>query len=229
MSVYREPNPEHEYIMTVDVSKGRDRLFYLQVSILERPLLGVTAYNTISPLLLPNIIYKYAKLYNEAWVVVEANDQGSVVCNGLYYDLEYENLHTSSAVKANALGIEMNRKVKRLGCSSIKDIIETGKLKIMDENTILEISTFVAKGQSYEASDGNHDDLMMNLVMFGYFVSTQFFADMTDINLKQMMFEDKMRQIEYDIVPFGFVDDGISEIVTDGEFKVGTTSTQFRT
>lgn len=221
--VYREPNPEHEYIMTVDVSKGRgqDYSTFQVIDITERPFTQVATYrcNTISPLLLPNIIYKYAKLYNEAWVVVEANDQGTVVCNGLYYDLEYENLHTSSAVKANALGIEMNRKVKRLGCSSIKDIIETGKLKIMDENTILEISTFVAKGQSYEASDGNHDDLMMNLVMFGYFVSTQFFADMTDINLKQMMFEDKMRQIEDDIVPFGFVDDGITEVVTDGEFK----------
>jgi hypothetical protein len=78
----------------------------------------------------------------------------------------------------------------------------------VDENTILEISTFVGKGQSYEASNGNHDDLMMNLVMFGYFVSTQFFADMTDINLKDMMFRDKMSAIENDIVPFGFIDDG---------------------
>jgi hypothetical protein len=76
-----------------------------------------------------------------------------------------------SAVKANRIGIEMNRKVKRLGCSSIKDVLENNKLQIYDENSILEISTFVSKGQSYEASDGNHDDLMMNLVMFGYFIS----------------------------------------------------------
>jgi hypothetical protein len=210
--VYSEPVKDHEYVMTVDVSKGRgqDYSTFQVIDITERPFKQVCTYrnNTISPLLFPNIIYKYANLYNEAWVVVEANDQGSVVCNGLYYELEYENLHTSSATKANALGIEMNRKVKRLGCSSIKDILETSKLEIVDENTILEISTFIAKGQSYEASDGNHDDLMMNLVMFGYFVSTQFFADMTDINLKQMMFEDRMQQIADDVVPFGFVDDG---------------------
>ena len=92
--------------------------------------------------------------------------------------------------KADRIGIEMNRKVKRLGCSSIKDILENKKLEIVDdENAILEISTFVSRGQSYEASDGNHDDLMMNLVMFGYFISTQYFSDMTDINLKEMMFE----------------------------------------
>ena len=210
--IYNQPIREHEYVMTVDVSKGRgqDYSTFNVIDISERPFKQVAVYrnNTISPLLFPNIIYKYATLYNEAWVVVESNDQGTVVCNGLYYDLEYENLHTTSATKANALGIEMNRKVKRLGCSAIKDIIETGKLDIYDEQTILEISTFIGKGQSYEASDGNHDDLMMNLVMFGYFVSTQFFADMTDINLKQMMFEDRMQAIQDDIVPFGFIDDG---------------------
>ena len=110
----------------------------------------------------------------------------------------------------------MTRRVKRLGCSGIKDLLEENKLEIVDEETILEISTFVAKGQSYEASDGNHDDLMMNLVMLGYFVSTQMFSDMTDINLKQMMFENQMRQIEEDVVPFGFIDDA-SDIIEEIE------------
>ena len=168
--------------------------------------------NTISPILFPNVIYKYAKVYNDAYIVVESNDQGSVVCNGLYHELEYENLHVTSSIKASGLGIEMNRKVKRLGCSAIKDILENHKIKIVDEHTILEISTFEARGQSYEASDGNHDDLMMNLVMFGYFASTQYFGDMTDINLKQMLFEQKMQEIEDDMVPFGFIDDGSDAI-----------------
>ena len=171
--------------------------------------------NTISPILFPNIIYKYANLYNKAYVVVESNDQGGVVCNGLYHDLEYENVHVTSAVKAGAIGIEVNRKVKRLGCSAIKDILENNKLDIVDENTILEISTFVAKGQSYEASEGNHDDLMMNLVMFGYFASTQFFADMTDINMKQMLFDERMQQIADDVPPFGFIDDGSQHIMEE--------------
>ena len=106
----------------------------------------------------------------------------------------------------------MTRNSKRLGCSGIKDIIENEKIIINDTNTIMEISTFIAKGQSYEASDGNHDDLMMNLVMFGYFALTEMFQDMTDINLKEMMFKDKMRSIEEDLVPFGFIDDA-SDII----------------
>jgi len=214
--MYEEPIKGHDYIMTVDVSKGRgqDYSTFNLIDISVRPFAQVAVYrnNTISPLLFPNIIYKYAKVYNEAYVVIESNDQGTVVCNGLYHDLEYENIHLESAVKANAIGIEINRKTKRLGCSAIKDILENNKLNIVDENTILEISTFVARGQSYEASDGNHDDLMMNLVMFGYFSSTQYFGDMTDINLKDMLFNKQMKEIDDDLVPFGFIDDASEEI-----------------
>ena len=216
--VYTETIKDHDYIMTVDVSKGRgqDYSTFNVIDISVRPFRQVAVYrnNTISPILFPDIIYKYAKIYNNAYVVIESNDQGAVVCNGLYHELEYENMHVESTVKANALGVEMTRKVKRLGCSAIKDILENNKLDIVDENTILEISTFEARGQSYEASDGNHDDLMMNLVMFGYFVSTQFFSDMTDINIKQMLFDQRMKEIEDDIVPFGFIDDGSQHIAT---------------
>ena len=214
--IYEQPIKKHDYIMTVDVSKGRgqDYSTFTLIDISVRPFAQVAVYrnNTISPLLFPNIIYKYANSYNQAYVVIESNDQGSVVCNGLYHDLEYENIHLESAIRADAIGIEINRKTKRLGCSAIKDILENNKLIIVDEQTILEISTFVSRGLSYEASEGNHDDLMMNLVMFGYFTSTRYFGEMTDINLKDMIFKQKMKEIDDDIVPFGFIDDGSEEI-----------------
>jgi hypothetical protein len=216
LNVYKETIKGHDYIMTVDVSKGRgqDYSTFNVIDISVSPFEQVAVYrnNVMSPILFPNIIYKYAKIYNEAYVVIESNDQGGVVCNGLYHDLEYENMHVESAIKANALGVEMTRKVKRLGCSAIKDVLENHKLNIVDENTILEISTFEARGQSYEASNGNHDDLMMNLVMFGFFISTQYFNDMTNIDLKKMLFDQKMRDIDNDIVPFGFIDDGTDYI-----------------
>ena len=226
--LYEEPIKGHDYIMTVDVSKGRgqDYSTFNLIDISVRPFTQVAVYrnNTISPLLFPNFIYKYAKLYNDAYVVIEANDQGGVVCNGLYHDLEYENVHVESSIKANAIGIEINRKTKRLGCSAFKDLIENNKIKIIDEQTILEISTFEAKGQSYQASDGNHDDLVMNFVLFGYFVSTQYFSDMTDIDLKDMIFKQKLKEIEDDMVPFGIIDDGssyIDQIEQEEEFENG--------
>ena len=212
--VYEDPKTDHQYIMIVDVCQGRgqDYSTFNIIDVSVQPFQQVCVYrnNRISPILYPNILYKYGTLYNEAYVVIENNDQGMVVCVGLYQDLEYENIHLESAIKADSIGIRMDKKVKRMGCSAIKDLIEAHKINIVDENTIMEISTFVGRGISYEASDGNHDDLMMNLVLFGYFIGTQSFGDVSDVNIKEMLFEQRMREIEDDVPPFGIIDDGIA-------------------
>jgi hypothetical protein len=212
VSVYAEPKANHDYIMTVDVAKGRglDYSTFNIIDISTRPFKQVACYrnNLISPILFPDIIYKWAKKYNEAYVIVESNDAGSVVANGLYYDIEYENTHVESMIKANSIGVTMNRKIKRIGCSNLKDLLEEKRLHLVDINTISECSTFEARGNSFEASDGNHDDLVMNLVMFAWYVGSQSFIDNTDINLKQMLYEEKMKAIEDEVVPVGFIDDG---------------------
>jgi hypothetical protein len=216
MSVYEKPVEGHEYMAMVDVAQGRGK-DYSTMTIIDvsvKPFKQVATYrnNMISPLLLPDVIYKYATSYNEAYVVIESNDQGGVVCNGLYYELEYENVHLESAIKADSIGIRMTKKVKRIGCSHLKDLIEEGKLSVVDSQTIVELSTFKAKGTSYEADKGCHDDIVMNLVMFGYFVDTPFFLELTDINVKQMIHSDNLRMIEQDIVPFGFVQNGLDDL-----------------
>ena len=216
LRIYEEPIKDHFYITTVDVAKGvgGDYSTFNIIDTTTRPFKQVAVYrnNRISPILFPNIITKTCTAYNNAYVVVENNDQGTLVCNGIYYELEYENLHVESLIKSTGLGITMNKKVKRLGCSGFKDIIENNRIDIVDDQTILEISTFVAKGSSYEASDGNHDDLVMNLVMFGYFAGSQQFGDLTDIDLKQLLFEQRANDIDNDLPPFGFIDDGLDEV-----------------
>lgn len=207
--VYDKPLEGHNYIMLVDVARGRgqDYSTFNIIDVSTEPFKQVAVFrdNNISPLLLPDVCYKYATTYNEAYIIVESNDQGAIVCNGLYYDLEYENLFVESQVKANAIGATMTRRVKRMGCSNIKDLIEQGKLEIVDANTLIEMGTFVAKGSSYEASSNNHDDLMMNLVMFGWFVSTDIFNGLTDINMKNMLYQEQLQAIQDDMLPFGII------------------------
>ena len=211
MMMYEGPQRESQYVICVDVAKGRgqDYSTFNVIDISSRPFKQVAVYrnNLISPILFPDIIYKYANLYNEAYVIVENNDAGMLTCHGLHQDLEYENLHMESVVKSGGVGVEMTRRTKRIGCSGFKDLMEAGKLEIVDEQTIMEISTFEVKGASYEASDGNHDDLVMNLVMFGYFVSTSAFKEMSDIDVKRLMFNQRMKEIELDVPPFGIQDE----------------------
>ena len=215
VKVYKKPIKGHNYVMTVDVAKGRgqDYSTFNLIDISTNPFEQVAVYrnNTISPLLFPNVIYKYAEFYNQCIVVIESNDAGQVVCNGLYHELEYENMFVESTIKASGLGLNMTKKVKRIGCSAFKDLIENQKIDICDEDTILEISTFVARGQSYEASEGNHDDLVMNFILFGFFVGTTYFGELTDISIKKLMFEQRMLEIENDVLPFGIHDDGLPE------------------
>jgi hypothetical protein len=206
---------DHNYIILVDVAKGRgqDYSTFNVIDISTNPFRQVATYrdNLISPLLYPDVIYKYANLYNKALVVIENNDAGQVVCNGLFYDLEYENVYTSNGVKADAIGVYMDKKTKRIGCSHIKDLVEQKKIEIVDAETIVEMSTFVSKGQSYEAMVGMHDDLMMNLVMFGWFAATPMFAESVDTGMREYIYAQQMKQIEDEVLPFGFNDDGRQE------------------
>ena len=210
--IYAEPEEDKQYMMFVDVAKGRgqDHSTFNIIDITSRPFKQVCVFqdNSISPLLFPDVIYKYAKTYNNSYVIIESNDQGSVVCNGLYYELEYENVYVESLIKSNSIGVTMNKKIKRIGCSNIKDLIEQKKLEVVDSETIIELSTFISRGSSYEASAGNHDDLVMNLVMFGWFTTTPFFNELTDINMKQLLYSEKVKAIEDDIVPIGVFNDG---------------------
>ena len=213
--IYKDPVDGHDYMIFVDVAKGRgqDYSTFNIIDVSTRPFQQVAVYqnNNISPLLFPDIIHKYAMLYNEAYVVVESNDQGAVVCNGLYYDLEYENVYVESLVKANSIGVTMNRKIKRIGCSNLKDLIEQNKLMVPDGQTIIELSTFEARGNSFEAKAGNHDDLVMNLVMFSWFTTTPFFGELTDIDMKGLLYSEKVKAMEDDIVPVGIFHDDPSD------------------
>jgi len=224
--IYKEPIEDHDYIMCVDVAKGRgqDYSTFNIIDVSTEPFEQVATFrdNNISPMLLPDIVYKYAKTYNEAYVLIESNDAGIVVCNGLYYDLEYENMFVESAVKKNAIGCTMTRRVKRIGCSTIKDLVEQKKLLIKDAQTIIEMSTFVAKGNSFMAIAPNHDDLMMNLVLFGWFTTTDIFQSISDIDMKNLLYKEQLEAIQDDLLPFGIINDGqdTNKGVGDGEGNV---------
>tara|TARA_X000001036_G_C20544164_1_gene751607 strand:- start:143 stop:1093 length:951 start_codon:yes stop_codon:yes gene_type:complete len=210
--LYQEPKKNSTYVMTVDVARGRgqDYSTFSIFDVSEKPFKQVGIYrdNLISPLLFPDVIARYAKMYNEAIVIVENNDQGQIVCNNLHYDIEYPNVFMESTVKSTGIGVTMTRKVKQIGCSTLKELMEENKLRVIDKFTISELVTFVAKGQSFEADGSNHDDLVMNLVLFAWFVTTPYFQSLTDLELKKLLYDEQQQMIDDDMVPFGIIDDG---------------------
>jgi len=220
VKVYEKPVSDHNYIMCVDVAKGRNQDYstFSVIDVTAKPFRQVATFrdSSVSPLIFPDTIYKYAKTYNDAYIIVENNDQGSVVCNALYYDLEYENMFVESTVANGSIGLTTTKKSKRIGCSNLKDLIEGKKLSITDADTIAELSTFEAVGQSYEASEGNHDDTVMALVVFSWFAATDLFIQMSSMDVRDLLYADRLKLIEEDVTPVGVMGNLEPENKKDG-------------
>jgi hypothetical protein len=48
----------------------------------------------------------------------------------------------------------------------------------------------------------------MNLVLFGWFSTNAFFAELTDIDMKSLLYSERIKAMEEEIVPVGFFEDG---------------------
>ena len=60
----------------------------------------------------------------------------------------------------------------------------------------------------------------MCLVLFAWLVMQEYFREMTDQDVRRRIYEEQRDQIEQDMAPFGFIDDGFGDdtfIDGDGE------------
>jgi hypothetical protein len=220
LTVYDTPKQDHNYVVTVDVSQGRgfDYSTFSIFDVSQRPFKQVCTYrdNMISPMLFPDLINKYCSRYNEALVIIENNAEGSMVATQLHYDIEYPNVFVQGMTHAKDIGITMSRKIKRVGCSTLKELLEENRLSVVDRATITELMTFVNKGSSFEADRGYHDDMVMNCVLFAWFVTTEFFTHLTDTAVKDLLYSEQQKMIEDDMLPAGvFGDQGEVESFVD--------------
>jgi len=225
LDVYEDPIKGNTYVCTVDVARGvsKDYSAFLILDVTQMPFKIVAKFrnNEIRPLLFPHTIDQVCKAFNHAHVLVETNDLGQQIAEALQFELEYDNLLMTTqrgragqilgagfSGRGSGFGVKMTKQIKKIGCANIKTLIESDKVIIQDFNIIEEMSTFIRKGQSWQADDGANDDLMMCLVIFGWLSNQPFFKELTDTNARQMLYEEQQHLIEQDMAPFGFVDDG---------------------
>ena len=187
----------------------------------EMPYRVVAKYrdNKISPLLYPSVIYKIATEYNKAYVLIEINSSEQVA-DILYNEYEYENMvfvnrsGDGQVISGGfgggrtQFGVVTDKRVKRIGCSNFKTLVEEKRLLIPDADIISEISTFIQVKNSYEADEGYHDDLVMPLILFSWATTNSYFKELSNINIRQVIYENQMKMIEQELTPFGFYDDG---------------------
>ena len=235
LDVYVDPVKGHDYAITVDVARGvaKDYSAFIVVDITEFPHAVVAKYrnNEIKPMLFPSIIEEVGRSYNNAFVLCEVNDVGDQVASILNYDMEYENLLMCSmrgragqvvgqgfSGKKTQLGVKMSKTVKKVGALNLKTLVEENKLLFTDYEIMSELTTFIQKNNSFEAEDGCNDDLAMCLVIYAWLVAQDYFKELTDQDVRKRLYEEQKNQIEQDMAPFGFMDDGLGDdVMVDAE------------
>jgi len=228
LDVYVQPQKKHDYAISVDVARGvgKDFSAFVVVDITEFPHAVVAKYrnNEIKPMLFPSIIEEVGRNYNDAFVLCEVNDVGDQVASILNYDLEYKNLLMCSmrgragqvvgqgfSGKKTQLGVKMSKTVKKVGALNLKTLIEENKLLSCDYDIMSELTTFIQKNNSFEAEEGCHDDLAMCLVIYAWLVAQDYFKELTDQDVRKRLYDEQKNQIEQDMAPFGFMDDGMED------------------
>ena len=174
-------------------------------------------------MLFPSVIHSVAKEYRWPYILVEVNDIGAQVADILHQDMEYDNIMMMSWKgragqqlgggfgKNTALGLRTTKQVKRIGCSTLKDLIEADKLIVNDYDILYELTTFSQSKTSYEAEEGHNDDLVITLVIFSWLTQQRYFKELTDQDVRKRLYEDNKNQIEQDMAPFGFMLDGLED------------------
>jgi len=228
LDVHVSPQEGHTYFLTADVSRGtkNDYSAFVVVDVTEIPYKIVAKFrdNEIKPLIFPAKIHDVARAYNQAFVMIEVNDIGEQVASAMQFDLEYDNIIMAS-MRGRAgqvlgggfsggraqLGVRTTKAVKRIGCSNLKQLVEDNKLIVEDLEIITELSTFIVKGQSFEADEGCNDDLVACLFMFAWATDQQYFKELSDQDIRATMMREQQDSLEQDMAPFGFVLDGLEE------------------
>jgi len=219
LKIFEHQIPGHTYVLIADVARGvgNDASAFCIIDVSGFPYKVVSTYShdEMSPLMYPELLARVGAKYNNAYILVEVNDIGQQVADILHLEVEYDNM-LMTTVKGRSgqvlgggfggtvtYGVRTTKSVKKIGCSNLKDLIENDNLIIEDIGIIAELSNFVSRAGSFAADDGQHDDLAMCLVLFGWLARQEFFRELTDTDFRSKLKESRLQHLEDDLLPFG--------------------------
>ena len=224
LELFEKPKENHSYVITVDVSRGKHQDYsafaIFDITSMPYKVVGTFKDNSISTLEYPHLIYNTAMEYNKAFVLIEVNDLGEEVSNIIHYEYEYENLYFTNGDKLTQAkgypGVRTTKKVKGLGCSVLKELIEKDQLIVTSYRIIEELGLFVLSKKSYASEDPLvNDDLCTCLWLFAWLSKQSIFQELTDNDLRKKLTEANQRKIDESMTPFGFYLDGKPAVLED--------------
>lgn len=217
--VYEKPEQNNIYVLMADCAEGENNdcsaFIIINVSSFPYRVSAVYKNDGIPPLVFPHVIEEAAKRYNNAYVLIETNVMGQQVADILMRDIEYEyvimtgsdgrnGLKISSGFGSGAkVGLRTTKQTKRVGCVNLKSLVENEKILLHDYDIIYELSRFTLHANGTYKAEAGYDDLCMCLVLFGWFQQQDFAKELSNTNLREVLYKKNMESIEEDIMPAG--------------------------
>ena len=181
--MWKEPVPEHKYIMGVDVSRGDSEDFSsIQIIDFDDREQVFEYVGKIPPDALAEIAYKWGMMYN-AFIVVDITGGMGITTVRKLQELGYKNLYiegvdTTSIWSYNAKiadkipGLNFNN--KRVQIIAAFEEYVRHKFKIRSVRLYNEMNTFIYLNGRPDHQRGQHDDLIMGISMAIYVGESSF-------------------------------------------------------
>jgi hypothetical protein len=181
---WKQPSKEHVYVVSLDPSLGTGGDFGA-IQVFELPAFVQVAewHHNITP------IQDQVKIFRDVLKYIQDELGGPESYTQIYWSVENNTVGESALVVIDNLGEETfpglflsepMRKghVKKFrkgfnttfgnkiaSCAKIKYMIEENKCVINSRPLISELKTFIARGTTFKAKDGEHDDLVSSLLL----------------------------------------------------------------
>ena len=180
---WKKPTPGNIYLVALDPSLGTGG-DYGAIEVFEMPSMTQVAewQHNITP------IQQQVKIFRDILKYI-ADEIGGEAYNQIYYSVENNTVGESALVVIDNLGEETfpgiflsepNRKGnvrkfrkgfnttfgnKIATCAKVKFLIEEEKMTLYSRPLISELKTYIAKGTTFAAKEGQHDDLVAALLL----------------------------------------------------------------
>ena len=181
---YKKINPNNTYIVALDPSLGTGG-DPAALQIIELPSLTQVGewHHNLTP------VQGQARVLRDICKYIDDECSARGMQSSIYYSVENNTIGEAALVaiadldEATIPGMFLSEPVKRghvrrfrkgfnttntskiAGCAKLKQLIENKKLTLHSKSLISELKTYIAKGISFEAKVGQHDDLVSSLLL----------------------------------------------------------------
>jgi len=182
LKIYEKPKENAQYVMGCDPAKGTGENYsVIQVmridSLVPVKMKQVAVFrdNNTDVYNYSEILNRLSKYYNNAYMMVENNGEGSAVVERIWWEYENERLVNTGSKSIN-LGIRASRTTKPKAVLLMKKLIEDGSILLYDSDTVEELASFIEEKGKFFGKD-KPDDCVSALYWAIYVINMNIFDE----------------------------------------------------